>query len=203
MREECQTKLRIVQAAFDLFLTNSYGSVGVEEICKRAGVGKGSFYHFFRSKSEVGAAALEEYWRSFRQPQLDTVFSVQRPPLDRLSGYCEQLYENQESRFQQWKKVLGCPATVIGSELSMKEERVRIKSDEIADRTCRYLEAALRDAKREGLAEIPDVRARAREVYAFVTGVLLQARIGNNLDLVKTIRPGMFRMLGLEEKIAA
>jgi TetR/AcrR family transcriptional repressor of nem operon len=200
MRPESDTKQKLLETTLDLIWESSYGSVSVEDICRRAGVQKGSFYHFFPSKSELGAAALEEYWVQYRRPQLDQIFSVQHPPLQRFLTYCDKTYENQKNRLEKWGKVVGCPITSIGSELSTQDEKVRLKSQEIGGRICRYLEAALRDAERDGLLKARDLPALAREFYAFVTGVLLQARIRNDLELVKTIKPGMLRMLGLEAR---
>ena len=41
--------------------SSSYASTGVAEICKKAGVNKGSFYHFFESKEELAINALDAY----------------------------------------------------------------------------------------------------------------------------------------------
>ncbi len=40
-------KEKLLQVAFDLIWQQSYGSVSVDDICERAKVKKGSFYHFF------------------------------------------------------------------------------------------------------------------------------------------------------------
>ncbi|UCD12029.1 MAG: helix-turn-helix transcriptional regulator [Nitrospinaceae bacterium] len=40
-------KQRILDSARGLIYSRSYAGVGVQEICKHAGVKKGSFYHFF------------------------------------------------------------------------------------------------------------------------------------------------------------
>ena len=51
-------KERLTDAAMDLIGENSYGATSVDAICERAGAKKGSFYYFFKSKSELAAAAL-------------------------------------------------------------------------------------------------------------------------------------------------
>ena len=55
-------KTRLMDAAMDLIWENSYGTTSVDAICERAGAKKGSFYYFFKSKSELAAAALEADW---------------------------------------------------------------------------------------------------------------------------------------------
>ena len=55
-------KERLTDAAMDLIWHNSYGTTSVDAICERAGAKKGSFYYFFKSKSELAAAALEADW---------------------------------------------------------------------------------------------------------------------------------------------
>ena len=55
-------KERLTEAAMGLIWENSYGATSVDAICERAGAKKGSFYYFFKSKSELAAAALEGDW---------------------------------------------------------------------------------------------------------------------------------------------
>ena len=52
-------KERLTEAALDLIWHNSYGATSVDAICERAGAAKGSFYYFFKSKSELAIAALD------------------------------------------------------------------------------------------------------------------------------------------------
>ena len=61
-------------------LSKGFAATTVDEICERAGVTKGSFYHHFESKDDLGVAALESYfadvvaafgegpWRSVEDP---------------------------------------------------------------------------------------------------------------------------------------
>lgn len=52
---------KLVAAAQELMLSKGYDSTTVDEICKRAGASKGSFYHFFETKEELGLAVLEAF----------------------------------------------------------------------------------------------------------------------------------------------
>jgi len=203
MRHENETRQKLLTTAVDLIWENSYHSVSVDDICKRAGVLKGSFYHFFPSKSKLTVAAYDEYWTNQRRSQLEDVFSARYPPLERLARYCEQVYETQRIRRGNIGRVCGCPFSALGSELSAQDKNIRLKSRKIAERICGYLASAIVDAIREGSIGKCDPAARARELYALVTGVLLQARIHNRLALVNDLKPAMMRLLGMKEARSA
>ena len=52
-------KEKLHQVASDLIWDNTYVSVSVNQICQKANVHKGSFYHFFRTKADLAIAAYE------------------------------------------------------------------------------------------------------------------------------------------------
>src|SRR5271154_3220778 len=167
MARELGAKERLLKTASDLIWESSYGSVGVEQICERAGVQKGSFYHFFPSKSDLAVAAIEDHWEKNRADK-DRVFSSQVPPLERLTGWCDLIRRNQSRRAEKKGKVLGCPYTSMGSELSTQDERIRRKCHEMAERMCAYVETAVRGVQREGLIPKGNAAEKARELYSFV-----------------------------------
>jgi TetR/AcrR family transcriptional regulator, transcriptional repressor for nem operon len=80
-----------MDAIIDLMWAQSYGSVTVDAICERAGVKKGSFYYFFKSKTELTLDALEHLWTQVR-PELDEIFSASVPPIQRILGKVDQCY---------------------------------------------------------------------------------------------------------------
>lgn len=67
------TRERILQAAQECFARYGYDATGVAEICRRAGVTKGGFYHHFPSKQAVFLELLEN-WLS----GLDTLLEATR-----------------------------------------------------------------------------------------------------------------------------
>ena len=86
-----------MDAAMDLMWRNSYGTTSVDAICERAGSKKGSFYYFFKSKSELAAAALEADWNK-KKSEMDTIFSPTVPPLERLDRYFDFARANPPRR---------------------------------------------------------------------------------------------------------
>lgn len=201
MAKTTDTREKLLQVAFDLIWNQSYGSVSVDHICERAHVNKGSFYHFFNSKSELAVEAYEEHWRE-KQPELDRIFSPQIPPLKRLSLWCQNMRERQRLKAEKYGHVCGCPYASLGTELATQDEKIRAKSEELVDRNIRYVESALRDAQREGVVSVEDCGAVAKRVYLTVLGMLLYAKIHNDLSVLNDLERTIIAMVGVE-KLAA
>jgi TetR/AcrR family transcriptional regulator, transcriptional repressor for nem operon len=188
-------KHRLTDAAMDLIWENSYGATSVDEICERAGAKKGSFYYFFKSKSELAAAALEADWQK-RKSDMDTIFSPTVPPLERLERYFSFVHDRLAQVQKKCGSILGCPLMSVGSEVSTQDEMLREKVQSILDRKIRYFESAIRDADAQGLIVAPDAKAKAKGLFACFQGTLAQARIQNNLELLREFKQIAFDMLG-------
>jgi TetR/AcrR family transcriptional regulator, transcriptional repressor for nem operon len=191
----CESKLRLLQTAHELIWRQSYGSVGVDQICEHSHVKKGSFYHFFRSKSELTVAAYEYYWKQ-SQLTLDRIFSAEMPPLERLEAYFDHIRQNQTQHFRANGRVPGCPFASLGSELSTQDEAIRRMAQQISERKCRYLESTLRDAMESGEIPKQDARSLAQEVHFYIVGSIQEAKISNNPDVLDRMKTGAFRIIG-------
>src|ERR1700720_574284 len=143
-------KERLTNAAMDLLWENSYGTTSVDAICEKAGAKKGSFYYFFKSKSELAAAALEADWNKKRS-QMDSIFSPTVPPLERFERYFDFVHDRLAEVQRKCGSILGCPLLSIGSEVSTQDEMLREKVEEILERKIQYFESTIRDAHSHGL----------------------------------------------------
>src|ERR1700724_2086346 len=195
---QCESKLKLLRTAHELISQQSYGSVGVDQICEQSGVKKGSFYHFFRSKSELTVAAYEYHWAGL-QETLDRVFAAEKLPLDRLDDYFNHVQQNQTERFQRFGRLLGCPFVSLGCELSTQDESIRLMAQKISEGKCRYLEATLRDGIEGGKIPPRDPQILARELHSYLVGIVQEGKIANDLRVLERMRPGAYRMLGLGE----
>src|SRR3982751_2116905 len=143
---------RLMQAVLQLIWSGSYGSTTIDSICDKAGVKKGSFYYFFKSKADVAVAALEADWQT-RRPELDSLFSPTVPPLERLKNFSEFAYRKQAEVKKGCGCVLGCALFTLGAEICTQEKDLRCKIQEILANYRKYLESAVRDAHGLGLID--------------------------------------------------
>lgn len=191
-------KVRLMEAVIELIWTGSYGTTTIDQICERAGVKKGSFYYFFESKADLAAAALNEDWQH-RRSDLDSLFSATIPPLERLRKYCEYGYQLQSEMRAKCGSVLGCPLFCLGSEVSTQEDKLQKLVRQILDQKRKYLESVIRDAHAAGLIHAPDAAAKAQMLFAYFQGMLTQARIENNLEILRGSERGALELLGAKE----
>ena len=199
--KQCESKLKLLRTAHELISRQSYGSVGVDQICEQSGVKKGSFYHFFRSKSELTVAAYEFHWEAMRQA-LDQIFLAEKPPLERLDDYFNYVRQTQADRLQKYGRLLGCPFVSLGSELCTQDESIRLMAQNISERKARYLEATLRDAIERKDISAADPRVLAGELHSYIVGLVQEAKIANDIHVLDRLKSGAHRLLGVHSATA-
>ena len=63
-------------------------------------------------------------------------------------------------------------------------------------RMCKYIESTLQDAYKEGLIEKQDFSAKAQAIFCFVMGRLFQARVSNDVEVLRDLSPTVMQMIG-------
>lgn len=197
MGRTSDAKERLIEAMIELIWTGSYGTTSVDHICEKAGVKKGSFYHFFESKTACALTAIEHGWVEHRK-QLDQTFSPVNAPLDRIWKCFADFQQEQREMQAKHGRVLGCPIHSLGAEVSTIDDKLRDKLQEILSQFIRYYESAIRDAHYQGIIEAPDAPALARILFAYGEGLLLHARMWNDLSHLDEMEAGARRILGIK-----
>lgn len=172
-----------MDAAICLLWGESFGSVTVDDICRRADVRKGSFYYFFESKSDLAVKALDRMWRDYR-PQLEEMFAPNIPPIERIRNYCQNTYATQADMLEDHGRVLGCVLCSLGSEIGNRDDAIRDKVRELLDDVRGFWLQTISDGQQEGAIPPGDVAAKVRCVMAFYEGLVAQARLQNDLSRI-------------------
>lgn len=189
-------KERLIESVLELIWTGSYGSTSVEHICERAGVKKGSFYHFFESKTCLALAAIDHSWNEYRK-ELDRMFSPTVSPMERILDCFRNSRREQEDLLKLHGRVLGCPIHSLGAEVSTVDLKLRDRLQEVLAQFIRYFESAIRDGQAQGMMVAGDPELLARIVFAFSEGQLLHARMQNDLGPLDDLESGTLHILSL------
>ncbi|KAB2645893.1 MAG: TetR/AcrR family transcriptional regulator [Verrucomicrobiota bacterium] len=185
---------RLMAAAVDLIWEESYGAVTIDDICLRADVRKGSFYYFFESKAVLAVFALDRLWGEVLKPHYQEIFAHPLP-LVRITGYFDFLYSKQIELKQKYGKTLGCPFCSVGSEICTQEESIRDKVQSIGDAKRSYFKSAIEDAV--AMKHIPqcNLAEKTDSLIAIADGLLTQARIINNPEILLRLPSMAFDLL--------
>jgi TetR/AcrR family transcriptional repressor of nem operon len=206
IRDPSKTRERLLDTAIQLVWQSNYNSVGVNEICARAGVTKGAFYHHFESKADLYYAACGHYWEEIKK-ELDAIYSPSYTPLENLENLIKFVIDRQDGRHLgceasegETLDVVGCPFFTCGGQVGVTEEKVRQASIEMAENGMRYYVALVRGLKADGaLRGDPDPVQLSRSLFQYMQGVLIYARVMNSLATVETdLREGFYRLLDLK-----
>jgi len=184
---------RLLEATCELLGTRGYSAVGVAEICARADVRKGSFYHFFDSKQALTLAAVDAHWTTQRAHWNHVLSDADTPPLARLRRLLDDQAEAQRRAKRETDAVHGCLFGNLALELSNQEWVVQSRLAEIFEEQIAMVQLVLAEAAAEGTVTADRAgRVTARAVLAQLEGAVMLAKLGNNPavldDLWATVR---------------
>jgi TetR/AcrR family transcriptional repressor of nem operon len=192
-----ETKQRLLDSAQQLMYSRSYSDVGVQEICNDAKVQKGSFYHFFSSKSALTVEVLEQLKMQMIENILLPAFAKDLTPFKRFERFIEYAYQYQVDLKDQYGYVLGCPMGNIALEMSTQDEKIRKKVETLFESIFYVFVDVLDDAKAAGeIAQEADTEELAQVCLAYGEGVLLVAKTKNEPEIVKKLLPHLSKLMG-------
>lgn len=167
------TRLRILEAGMRLFHRHGYNATGLDKIIKAAGVTKGNFYYYFKSKEALALESLdlqlEQRLKDLNKKVLHRSDSALETLLDLLSF----ISSAQKSQYNKGY-ICGCYFGNFTLELSTASTTIRDKVKSIFQQYIGLVESLLIKAKEAG--EIPthiDPAALSPVIISLIEGSIL------------------------------
>jgi AcrR family transcriptional regulator len=148
-----------VERAAELFAERGIAATTVDEVLAAAGAGKGQFYHYFRSRDELAAAAV-----GFRCEQVVAGLTEALGSVSSLAGL-EQALAGFIAGFEQ-SGMPGCPIGTLATEVAGRNEDARVQAAAGFDAWERLLADVLEQVRQRG-----ELRADAQPAV-LATGLL-------------------------------
>ena len=134
---------RIVERAADLFAERGIAGTSVDEVLAAAKAGKGQFYHYFRNRDELAAAAV-----GYRCAQVVDGLTDALGDVSSLAGL-EQALAGFIAGFEQ-AGLPGCPIGTLAAEVAGRNEAARLQAAAGFDAWERLLADALERMRQRG-----------------------------------------------------
>jgi TetR/AcrR family transcriptional repressor of nem operon len=88
-RTQHESKTKLLDAALHVIRAKGYAATTLDDICREAGVTKGSFFHHFKSKDELALAAASHFSTMAEGLFAAAPYHEMSDPLERLLGYVD------------------------------------------------------------------------------------------------------------------
>jgi AcrR family transcriptional regulator len=171
VRPAAETREHILDVAERLFYWDGIRATGVDRITHEAGVAPTTLYRLFASKDDLVAAYVNRYAAGYRD-WIDTVTAAAPgvSPRERILAYFDGLAD-----YTGPDDFRGCPFLMALAEYPDAESA--------AHASAAAVKAWVRDKLRELVAELPDVKPRARAMVADQLALVVEGLYGSTAAL--------------------
>lgn len=167
-----------MEAGVALVRKQGFAGTSVDQLCRRAGVTKGAFFHHFTSKEDLGVA-LAQYWsQSTGSFFADAPFHHFEDPLERVLGYIDLRIELLSGPAESFS----CVAGTMVQEAFLSSDAIRAACRDSIMGNAAALEADLAAALTRSDANGVTAASLARHVQAVIQGAFVLAKAEGGKD---------------------
>jgi len=187
--KDTDKRSEIIDIGTELISVNGYNATGIDAVLKQAGVPKGSFYHYFRSKEDFGQAVIDRFAVEYDKKLSSFLDDRSVAPLNRIRNYLEHsLAHMTENRFTK-----GCLIGNLGQEMADQNERFRRRLEEIFQSWRGRFAACLEEARQSGdLAADLQPEIVADFILAGWEGAILRSKVMRSPESIRNFIDTLF-----------
>ena len=177
-RADSTTRERLLEAAIGLSLEKGFADTTVADVCERAELTKGAFFHYFSDKEAMGKAVLEQWISNGNATYGAARFWEEADPLERVYGYIDFTAELIRTG------PCGCLVGIYSQELWQSQPMLRADCAAAFTAWADGLEHLFAEAKARHAPKASfDPRSLAYHLIAVFEGGLILARANDRPEL--------------------
>ena len=197
-REGQSTREVVIEAATRLIHLKGYQNTTLDDVLTASGVGKGNFYHYFKSTEDLGFAILDRVIESFITRGIEPCFAdPEGARLEQIRCFLGRVRDALQAR----NCVGGCLFGNLAAELADVHEGFRSRLAGLFSRWNARLTQALTEAHARGeVTEQCRPEAVAHFLVASLEGAMLLTKLTKDIAVMDRCVEEMTRYLALYER---
>jgi TetR/AcrR family transcriptional regulator, transcriptional repressor for nem operon len=178
MREKDTKKRELLATGSDLMLCKGYHGTGIQQIVDAAGVPKGSFYNYFKSKEDFVVSAMEYRSREAIRDFEQALEEGDLPPDQRIVGVFQRMIAAFEKKKDYTR---GCFVGNMCQEMADANIAVAEKAEYLFRRYTAALARCLRELQDSGRSRrVLDADKLAEFIFNSWEGAVLRMKSSRN-----------------------
>jgi TetR/AcrR family transcriptional repressor of nem operon len=200
-----ETKRKLVDAGVTLMRTKGFNATSVDDVCQGAGVTKGAFFHYFKSKEDLAKAALVRFSEIKARDFEEAPFQKLADPLERIYGRLDFAKDSVGGPARLTK---GCLIGAFAQELAFTHPELRSACQEAFSRVATNFEKDLAEAKVR-YAPLGDFEPKgvAKLYVSILQGSLMMAKTSESnvvmMENIEQFRHYMRMLFGPAQPVTA
>lgn len=184
-------RAQILDAAAALIGKQGYSATSIDDVIRESRLsGKSHFYHYFRSKEELGYEVLDRQFERFAERGLAILREPMIDPLERLNLFIDSLVAAQAER--------GChggsPFGTLAAEMADAHEGFRQRIAQVFSRWASQIQSLLWEARPQLQDDVDAVRL-SRFIIAALEGGLMMSRVKRDITVLEGIAIDLKRFI--------
>ena len=192
-------RTQILDAAAQLINERGFKQSSVDDVIRHAGLcGKSHFYHYFKSKEELGYEVLQRQFECFAERGMAILRDPMVDPLERLNLFIDSAVDAQPERGCR----AGSPFGKLAMEMADAHEGFRKRIEIVFERWASQIQSLLWEARPQ-LVEDVDAARLSRFIIATLEGALLMSRVNRDIAVLHGIAADLKRYIGMHVRDSA
>ena len=182
-----ETRELLLRAGLEALTEKGFAATGIDEVLRRVGVPKGSFYHYFASKEAFGSELIERYGAYFARKLERHLTDKSLAPLERLRAFIAEAQAGMAKHEYQ----RGCLIGNLGQEMGALPESFRAQLNRVfADWQARVADC-LSEAQAAGeISELANCDQLAAFFWIGWEGAVLRSKLEHNPEALRIFADG-------------
>ena len=190
---------QILDAAARLITERGYGQTSVDDVIRESGLcGKSHFYHYFKSKVELGYEVVRREFEHFAERGLAILREPLIDPIERLFLFIDSLVAVQARKGCR----AGSPFGKLALEMGDANEGFRTRLEAVFERWAAQIQSLLWEARPQ-LVDDVDAARLSRFIIATLEGALMMATVSRDVEALRGVAADLKRFVGMHVREGA